>query len=101
MENPLKFYLDAVDTAALEKAKSGDAIMPSSDWPFLPMVAPWVIAGPALAFLPSSSIWFAVVFAAALIGMLVSYLGFASFYTKRVKAYRDEYEIEVRPPSLW
>jgi len=85
--NPLSFYLDTLDTSAFEKAESGGAIG-QYDAPFLPLIAPWLIAGPVLALAPLSSKGQLVVFVTSLVISFTLWVSAALFYYRRVQKYR-------------
>jgi hypothetical protein len=100
MTNPITVYIDSVDVAAYDKAQSGKTIYPKTDYPFFPIIAPWLIGGPLLAFLPSGGIWAMCVGSITLMLSIGGYAGFGIFFTRRVLRYRRELGVEVKQ-SFW
>ena len=85
--NPLSFYLDAVDTSAWEKAESGGSIG-QYDAPFMPLLAPWIIVGPILAFVALSPSAQTLVLLACMVASFALYGGVALYYYRRVQHHR-------------
>lgn len=85
--NPLRSYLDAVDTSAFEKAESGGSIG-QFDAPLLPLVAPWIMSGPVLALVRLSSDEQFAVFVASMVMSFTLWASAAWFYYRRVTKYR-------------
>ena len=89
MRGPLGFYVELVDGAAFDKAESGETIGQFGA-PILPLLFPWVLGGPALAFLRLSKNWSDVVFGATIAASIVCWCGFAFFYYRQVQRYRKQ-----------
>jgi hypothetical protein len=96
--NPLSFYLDTVDTSAFDKAQSGQPIG-QYDAPFLPLIMPWVIGGPVLAFAHLSEVINFVIIVVCMAASMCCWAAGTIFYYRRVKRHRVELGIEL--PRLW
>jgi hypothetical protein len=83
----LGFYLDTVDTSAFNNAVSGRA----DQWeaPVLPLVAPWIIAGPILYFMRGQQqAWF-YLFTGAMILSIGAYALMMVYYYRAKRRHRE------------
>ncbi len=96
MRNPVSFYLDLLDGAASDIAEKGEAVGPY-DMPLMPLLAPWVVGVPVLAFTPrASDLWIVICAITTVISILCCTAALRFFY-RRVYFYRGQFGTERLP----